>query len=280
MYNLRYHIASLVGVFLALALGLVLGGLVVQRGTVDRQQGALVAGLRSEFATLRADNRELTNRNEVLTAFSADMTDAWAAGRLTDKNVVLLTTAGRSDGLQAATEAVRAAGGNPIVVTVSDVDFALADDDVRSAVASGSAFSPELVASVATSLAAEWTGPAQTRPLTRALVDAGALTVEGLDPGMEADALVDVASIAPRTDAAPLAVASAFERGGAPAVVAQTPTSKSTAVVSAAERELSAFDTLGTEVGRYTLVALLTGAEPGFYGTHDAAVAPYPPLPE
>ena len=31
MYNLRYHIASLAGVFLALALGLILGGLVVSQ---------------------------------------------------------------------------------------------------------------------------------------------------------------------------------------------------------------------------------------------------------
>jgi len=279
MYNLRYHIASLVGVFLALALGLVLGGLVVQRGTVDRQQGALVAGLRAEFATLRSDNRELTQQNEILSAFSADMTSAWVAGRLADKNVVLLTTAGRGDGLQAATEAVRSAGGTPIVVTASDVDFDLADDDVRSAVASGSEFSADLVASVATSLAAEWTEPMQERPLTSGLAEAGALSIDGLEPGTGVYAIVDVASIVRKTDAAPLAIASAFQRAGAQAVVAQTPASKSTAVVSAAERELPAFDTLGTEVGRYTLVALITGAEPGFYGTHQGAVAPFPPLP-
>ena len=42
MYNIRYHIASLVAVFLALALGLVLGGLVVQQGTFSKQQKALV----------------------------------------------------------------------------------------------------------------------------------------------------------------------------------------------------------------------------------------------
>ena len=38
MYNIRYHIASLVAVFLALALGLVLGGLVVRQGGFDKQQ--------------------------------------------------------------------------------------------------------------------------------------------------------------------------------------------------------------------------------------------------
>ena len=115
MYNLRYHIASLVGVFLALALGLVLGGLVVQRGTVDRQQGALVEGLRNEFATLRAENKLLTEQNQILSGFSQDMTREWIADRLVGKNVLVLAHAGRTDGLGAATEAIRSAGGTPVV---------------------------------------------------------------------------------------------------------------------------------------------------------------------
>ena len=55
MYNVRYHIASLVSVFLALALGLVLGGLIVDK-TPTTSQSSLVTGLKQEFETLRADN--------------------------------------------------------------------------------------------------------------------------------------------------------------------------------------------------------------------------------
>jgi hypothetical protein len=62
---------------------------------------------------------------------------------------------------------------------------------------------------------------------------------------------------------------------------AQT-TSRDTGVARAsAAAGLSAFDTLGTDVGRYTLVALLTGATPGYYGTGEgtAALFPVPPTP-
>ncbi len=280
MYNLRYHIASLVGVFLALALGLVLGGLVVQRGTVDRQQGALVEGLRTEFATLRAENKLLTEQNQTLASFSTDMTAMWIQNRLVGKNVLVLAHAGRTDGLAAATEAIRSAGGTPIVVTVNDLDFGLSELDVRSAVSSGSEFGPDLVASVAASLAAEWAEPTRKRPLTDALVGAGSLTVEGLDPGMAAFAMVDVAAASRKTDSGSLALATSFAKRDATAIVAQTPLSKSGAALSASERDLPAFDTLGTEIGTYTLIALMTGAEPGFYGVGEGTSAPYPPLPE
>ena len=59
MYNLRYHIASLVAVFLALAIGIVLGGLVVRQGVFDTQQRALVSSLQSEFNSIKKQNTAL-----------------------------------------------------------------------------------------------------------------------------------------------------------------------------------------------------------------------------
>jgi len=279
MYNLRYHIASLVGVFLALALGLVLGGLVVQRGTVSRQQTALVEGLRGEFATLRSTNAALTKQNEALTSFSEDMSDAWVADRLVGKNVVILTSAGRNDGLSAATDAVESAGGTPIVITATGAALSLSDEDVRSKIASGSEFSSDLVASVATSLAAEWSQPAQKRPVTDALVEAGALTVDGFEPGMAAYGFVDIAQQGRKVDAAGIAIAQGFERLKAKAVVGESASLKTGLAEAAAQKGLASFDTLGSGVGQYTMIALLTGAESGYYGVGDAAVAVYPPPP-
>jgi hypothetical protein len=158
MYNVRYHIASLVGVFLALSLGLILGGLVVQRGTVDRQQSALVDGLRREFSILRTENHDLGAENLVLKDFSGDMTHEWVADKLVGKNVVVVSGAGRTDGVDAATDAVESAGGTVISLTLVQPDFGLRDEKVRSVVTSET-FSAELVASVAASLAAEWLRP-------------------------------------------------------------------------------------------------------------------------
>jgi len=97
---------------------------------------------------------------------------------------------------------------------------------------------------------------------------------------MAAYAIVDVASPTGRGDGGSLAVVTAFAKRDRRAVVAETPASKSGAALTAADRDIPSFNSLGTETGGYTLVALLTGAEPGFYGTGDEAVAPYPPIPE
>ncbi len=280
MYNLRYHIASLVAVFLALALGLILGGLVVQRGTVDRQQGALVEGLRKEFKDLRTENDDLSASNELLSAHSAAMTEAWSADRLVGKTIVVLTGSGRNDGLGAAQDAIKSAGGAVVTVTMLKSDLGLDDEGLRSLVASGDAKTTELVSSVAASLAAEWSAPAQQRPVTDALVEAGAISVKGLDPGVAVAGLVDIASIGTSADPVALAIASAMSANDVVAMGAQTLSRDTGVAASADERGLAAFDTLGSPVGDYTLVALLTGAKSGYYGVGDGVEAPFPAVPE
>lgn len=281
MYNLRYHIASLVGVFLALALGLILGGLVVQSGTVDRQQDALVTGLRKEFADLRTENRELSDENEQLSAYSEAMTDAWTAGRLSGKATGILTNAGRSDGLKDSTEAVEEAGGTAVVILLPEAGIDLGDPELASLVASVTAGVEPSAATLGEVLRSEWSTPGAPRPLTDALAAAGLVTVEGLDGDGSIDGVVNIAAPEGEPDATAIAIARAFADAGSPALGAQT-TSRDTGVARAsAAAGLSAFDTLGTDVGRYTLVALLTGATPGYYGTGEgtAALFPVPPAP-
>ena len=60
---------------------------------------------------------------------------------------------------------------------------------------------------------------------------------------------------------------------------AQTPTSSTGVAPAAVARRLSAFDTLGTQPGRFTLVALLSGGEQGYFGLNPNAVKPYPAVP-
>lgn len=275
MYNLRYHIASLVGVFLALALGLVLGGLVVERGTVERQQGAMVEGLQAEYKTLRAENRELSEQNQLMTAYAALITDGWSAGRLTGRTFIVLTNTGREAGVTDVAKAIESAGGAIATVTMLRPELGLDDEDTRAMVASLAADAANPLESIAASLVAEWTGPRKDRPLTEALIEADVLSVEGLEPGAMAAGLVDVARNDGAADAAGIALAKAFSSVG-PSVAGQ-PVSDDTGVAAAARSAgVSAFDTLGTDVGRYTLVALMTGASPGYYGTAAGADGLFP----
>jgi len=281
MYNLRYHIASLVGVFLALALGLVLGGLVVQRGTIDRQQGSLIEGLQREFQSLRTDNAELSAANEQLADLNDMLTDQWVADRLVGKNVVVLAGGGRTDGAQATAEAVTAAGGTPISITLIKPSLALETDEAQALFGTDDLPSSEVTASIVASLAAEWRGPTTERPVTQALVDAGVLTVEGLEPGMATVGLVNLASSGGEPDPTAFAISLAYAEGDDVVVIgAESPTLTTGVAQATAQRGLSGVDTLGTSLGRYSIVALLSGADPGLYGVSDDAVAAFPAPPQ
>lgn len=278
MYNLRYHIASLVSVFLALALGLVLGGLIVQRGTFTSQGRALVEGLQKEFTDLRADNKALTSENEQLDALSAAFVGEWSADRLAGHTIIIVTNAGRSPGLAAARQAIESAGGSAAVVTLLSPGLGLDDDASRARVASLAADAERPLESISTSLAAEWFGPADGRPLTEALVEAGAITVAGLDDGSQASGLVDIAAFGGKADAAGLELAVAAKESLTAAVAAEPAGADTGVAVAGAGRGLAAFDTLGNEVGRYTLVELIQNPSSGYYGTASGTDALFPPV--
>lgn len=277
MYNLRYHIASLVGVFLALALGLILGGLVVERGGMQSQEDSLIEGLQREFSSLRRENADLTEQNELMSAFSKDVVDTWAPGRLEGKTYVLVSAAGRSDGLAAVTEAIESAGGTVAVATMTETRFGLDDRAVRSEVTSLASNPDDVEASVVASLAAEWTGGSDTWTMTEALSEAGVLSLKGFDERPVFAGLVDLAARANKPDEHGLALAEAFAVTGGVAVAGQTTSAGNGVAAAGAERGLGALDTLGTEVGRYTLISLLSGAKSGYYGLAEQAVSGHPP---
>lgn len=276
MYNLRYHLASLVGVFLALALGLILGGLVVQRGTVDRQQESLVDSLKQEFKSLRAENSDLSDENGLLTSFSEDLGDAWIADRLVGRSVVVLANSGKGAGLNATLDALEQAGASPVLVTIQKPALGMKDAAIRSKITSSTEFTDELLQSVAASLTAEWTMPNTKRPLTQALIDAEVFTIDSFAPGMVAYGVIDIAAIDGKPEQGALVILERFDRNDSPAVAAESRALKTGIAAAGAQRGLSAFDTLDTAVGRYTLVSLLNGAKPGYYGQGEGVDAPYP----
>ncbi len=281
MYNLRYHIASLVGVFLALALGLVLGGLVVQRGTFTSQQEALVSGLRKEFADLRATNDDLKSQNALLGSYADEMTANWVTDRLVGRTYGVVSNIGRTQGVTEVNAYIESAGAKGVSIAVLKPGAGLSDDATRSRVASAAGL-PESATldEIGAALAAEWLQPLQTRPLTTSLVDAGVISVDGLEPGVALAGIVNMAIAG--EDADPLALAitkAAVTQGKDKGVAAQMIDTKSKLAQTAYAEGVSSFDTVGTSVGQYTLVALLIGAEPGRYGTGDGVTAEFPPIP-
>ena len=91
MINFRYHLVSLVAVFLALALGVVVG--------VAALNGPVLHDLRAEAATLKADKRALEQtageqrrRVDADNRFAAAVAPTVVAGRLKGASVVLVAT--------------------------------------------------------------------------------------------------------------------------------------------------------------------------------------------
>lgn len=279
MYNLRYHIASLVAVFLALALGLVLGGLVVQQGTFSKQQRSLIESLQRDFRKLKDENVKLEAEVDRQNGFSEQLTTAWAKGRLKGHSVVVLTSGAVNEGSQVAVAAIEDAGGHPVVVKVVSQGFGTGNAKVEKAVRSVIPTSTDLPAAVAASLTAEWTNADEPRPLTDALVRAGAIEVRGLRPSLAATDLVDIAAFGKVPDPVALDIARAYADAGYFAIGAQTPSSGTGVASAAVAHRLSAFDTLGTQPGRFTLIALLSGGEQGYFGLSDNAARPYPRVP-
>lgn len=280
MYNLRYHLASLVAVFLALALGLVLGGIVGQSGLVSRQRTALVQGLRSDFKKLSTQNADLQTQLTLQQQLSNSLVDQRLSGKLATSTVLLISNTGQVNAVNSAADAVKAAGGDVVVVRLSKPGFGLSDPAVARAVSAlmGPAAGKDVAASVASSLAAEWTtdGP---RPLTDVLRSHG--VIDGAEPatGTVGTAAVVLAGFNNHADPGSVALGRALADRHLWVVAAQEYGSANGMAQAAAAKGISAMDTLGTLPGRYTLVMLLSGSAEGFYGVGEGAKATFPPLP-
>lgn len=93
MINLRYHIVSLVAVFLAVGIGIVMGTTVVDRVTVDALNRRLGTVERS-VTGVREENRGLRDQVRVGTDFAAEARDYVLSGHLQGVPVLVVAVAG------------------------------------------------------------------------------------------------------------------------------------------------------------------------------------------
>ncbi|PKQ10375.1 MAG: hypothetical protein CVT69_00060 [Actinobacteria bacterium HGW-Actinobacteria-9] len=276
MYNLRYHIASLAGVFIALSLGLLLGTIVSERGTLDDQRDTMINKLEQDFVELSQRNNELASENEARADFVNAVVPVLVAGSLADKDVVVIANAGRSDGLAAVEQAITDAGGIPRVVTLVEPGLALQEQHVIDALSAFTFTGTDLMRSVAASLAVEWVGGAADRPVSDALSAAGVLRIDDLPAGTSVEALVCLAAWEQRPDTLAVSIARAVSDLGLPAAGAQAMSLDTGMALAAVDAGLSAVDQMGRPEGAYALAKVLSGEASGYFGTGTRAVAPFP----
>lgn len=103
--DLRYHVASLAAVFLALGIGILIGTAFVGSPLVARQTG-LIKRLEGQVADLQRDTRAAERTEAAL----SQLVPGTVAGSLMGRSILLLQTGAFADAVDEARQALEAAG--------------------------------------------------------------------------------------------------------------------------------------------------------------------------
>jgi Copper transport outer membrane protein, MctB len=306
MFGLRYHVASLAAVFVALAVGILLG--VAVSGKVTD------VGEDAELQNLRDDNEQLQQELEVARAEAESATEQGEGagevlarsyptlmdGRLEGKKVAVVFLGPVDGSIRADVEGALADadGGAPASVVAldvpvdgSDLRTALEADELLAAyVDEGGDFSDlgrelgrELVEAeetplwdaLATRLVEERSGTLSSP------MDAVVVALNWAPPDDAADAETDAATEA--TASLLDGLVSGVDGTNAPVVGVAASGDPPEVIDFYRDRGLSSVDDIDALEGRLALALLLAGAQPGQYGLHDTAtdgvVPPIDPLP-
>lgn len=307
MVDFRYHLISIVAVFLALGVGLLIGsGLLGER---------LVEGLRNEVSDVRATNQrlqgELADQDVRLRQLDASYDDIapWIVDGELDGERIVVVTFQSTDGdfVTDVTASLEQAGGTVTSTIVVRDDVALAGDAVRAELAEllgsssddGDALALDLAEALGAGASAERSVAVEREPgvpedfdaFLGALEDAdlaevtardgaGAVPVGGdfvVVGGGDDEPAYDVESFV-------VALARALTEGDAP-VVAAEPGNSAWNFVAALRREpdvasgVATVDNADSSLGRIAVVLALDEADrgaPGHYGYDAGAAGPVP----
>lgn len=123
MYNLRYHLITVVSIFLALAIGLLMGAAIGGSETLRQTSSSMVENLRTDYNKVVAERDELTGKMSKQTKFTSDFVNAWAHERLFQKTVVVLRDKESTSCAERIDDLVKIADGKVVQVTLAPLDF-------------------------------------------------------------------------------------------------------------------------------------------------------------
>ncbi len=274
MFDLRYHVASLTAVFVALVIGVLVGVGLSGKGFVNDAERAnltrQIDDLRNERNAAQAALDSASLGARALKEFSDAVYPAVAPGRLPKSRIAVLF-AGPIDSRPslAIGTAVRDAGGR--VVRTTSIGVPIDVKAVESALQGQPAFrrlvGPDRLHDLGEALAEEFAAGGKT-PLWDALGEIIVQESQGTF-APPADAVVIVRSADPqRGDSKAFleGVYAGLARSGVPAVGAEASRASPSPVPPFSRAGLSTVEPVDTSAGRLALVLLLAGAESGNYG--------------
>jgi len=290
LFDLRYHVASLAAVFIALVIGIVVGVGLSESG-VARQ--AELQNAKRDLAAERAANAQLSSQLKEYGRTQNAFRDAYPFlmdQRLNKKRIAVLFVGPIDGGVRDAIERTLADADASSGIPLRLFSLKLPVDEAeltRTLQGAGPAFSPyageERLGALGRALAAEFVKGGET-PLWAALAPK---LVEQRSGGLTepADGVVVVRTVPPQGGATARLLSglvSALPVQGVPAVGVEESDAEESAVPTFRDRDLSTVDDIDLSTGRFALALLLADAASGAYGvkeTADGVLPPVEPLP-
>jgi hypothetical protein len=307
LISFRYHLVSIVAVFLALAVGILMGTTVIKQGIIDQLNQQANRALRSSGA-LRQQVSQLQSEVAALNRFMTQAQPQLIAGKLAGREVVLVTMEGvdpsEVDGVR---KALQQAGATVVAELVATSRMGVPDQksesDLEAAI--GATTSPstpaDLSAEAATVLAQRLAaGPDPSGPdVLRQLISGGFLALRPVANGdpteigssIQADVVLSGGSAQPSVDPAsflvPLTAGLVAASQPVVAAEAQDPAYDFVSLIradGALDKHLVTVDDADAVQGQVAVVLglsalLVSPGNGGDYGVRDSASSILPPVP-
>jgi hypothetical protein len=280
MFDLRYHVASLAAVFLALVIGILVGVGISSGGFVKSGERKLlnrqISDLRDQLSAANTRAHDLSEAQQTGQTFMKSTYPALMAARLSGKRIALVFVGAVDGGTRSLVERTVADAGATgllriralkVPIDLGQLDAALAARPGLSRLADAAA-----AADIGRQLAREFVHGGQT-PAWAAL--SPQLVAERVGAQTEpADSVVVVRTAPPQQGETARFLAGLYTGLASqkiPAVGVETSDASPSTIETFSQANLSTVDDLDTTPGRLALAALLAGARPGHYGLKKSA---------
>jgi hypothetical protein len=281
--NFRYHALSLVAVFLSLAIGLLLGVAIGDKGLVSSAEQDVRASLRHDVRDAQAQRDDARDELAARQQFERDAYPALVGGRLAGRRIALIELGAPSDRMWDLTkDALQGSGAR--LASVSVIREPLQVDELAAA-ARGTryeqlALDADLLHPFATRVGIQFVdGGRLLTKVRRDLLRQGSGTLNGADG-------VVVVRNSPQLEGADADAVETFEDGlmrglrahDVPVVGVETSDAESSQVEWFKDHELSSVDDLDDPIGRAAVVFALAGQRGSFGVKATADGGRLPPL--
>jgi hypothetical protein len=303
MFGLRYHVVSLAAVFVALAVGILLG-VAISGKVTDAGEGLEEELLRDENSRLRDDvgaaraaEEAATQRGEATEQLLVRAYPALMDGRLEGESVAVLFLGPTDGSLRAEVEGALAdadAGAPAHVISLevpvdgADLSSALEGDELLAAYANDDADFSELGRELGRELVEDGEAPLWSALSSRLVeertgnvtdpVDSSVVVVTWMPPEEEEEPDEQAAQDLEATTSLMEGLVGGLDSAGIPVVGVASSGTAPEVVELYRDQGISSVDDVDAQAGRLALALLLAGAEPGHYGLGDDTDGVIPPI--